>query len=161
MKSIGTTPQKRWDIKLDSIDAQASLRSPRDIQVEALKSAIIGKLESAKSGTFAYRKVIGEEDAYRVIKAIDKTIEVMGSDVPWEHAIKALDDVLDILALVLDSLDDDSFDYDFLQIATLEEAVQMMGAACRLHQAEELLREVGFVRMSGKNTWLRPEKASA
>jgi hypothetical protein len=137
------------------------LRSPRDFQVEALESAIIGKLESAKSGTFAYRKVIGEEDAYPVIKALDKTIELVGSDVPWDRAIKALDDVLDLLTPILDGCDDDCFDCDLLQIASLEEAAQLLGAAYRLYQAEELLREIGFVRQPEKNAWVQPEKASA
>jgi hypothetical protein len=175
MKTTRTKPPKRWDIQLSSIDAQASpmkmfapelpvrdgLRSPRDFQVEALESAIIGKLESAKSATFAYRKVVGEEDAYRVIKALDKTIELMESDVPWDRAIKRLDEVLDLLAPILDSFDDDCFDCDLLQIASLEEAAQMMGATYRLYQAEELLREIGFVRQPEKNAWVQPEKASA
>jgi hypothetical protein len=136
-------------------------RKRRDFQVEALKSAIIGKLKSAKSDTFSYRKVIGEEEAPCVIKALDKTIELVESDVPWDRAIKALDEVSEMLTPIINRFDDDCFDYDLQQLDNLEETSQMMGAAYRLQQAEEVLRENGFVRQPGKNTWVLPKKGAA
>jgi pilus assembly protein Flp/PilA len=176
MKSTRTDAPKQRDLLPGSsaiIDAQAGpmkmpapeipvrKQKPRDFQVEALKSAIAGKLKSAKSDTLSYRKVIGEEEATRVIKALNKTIELVERDAAWDHAIKALDAVSGMLTPIIDRFDDDCFDYDLQQLDNLEEAAQMMGAAHRLQQAEELLRENGFIRKPKRNTWVSSKREPA